>query len=441
MKQILLFGAGKSAISLIEYLIAAAPKQQWRLTIVDQNQDLAEAKAGKSPYVTPITLDIREAEPRRSLIQKADLVISLLPPALHENVANDCLELKKHLLTASYRDAAIRKLAPRIKAAGILFMYEMGLDPGIDHMSAVKLIRSIKSKGGQIRSFRSFCGGLPDPSTNDNPWHFKISWNPRNLVLAGKTGGTFKEKGKICSLDYEALFQQHKTIQVPGLGKLAYYPNRDSMEYIELYQLEEAHTFIRATLRFQDFCEGWDALVKLGLTDEKKCMDTDSLPYVSWATQNLGDKKGVSPAENLTEFLHVKENSKVIRQLRYLGFLNGGLINQGKRSNAEVLQQVLENKLKMEPEDRDLIVMQHEIEFERHEIETKLISTLQVTGKDRQHTAMAKTVGLPLGILAKLLLSGNIKITGLHIPITPEVYQPVLKELEQHDIRFEEHFT
>ena len=441
MQKILLLGAGKSSTYLIDYLLACAPKHKWHLVVADLDPILAQSKIGKTFHANVESLDIANSEARRSLIGQSDLVISLLPASLHESVALDCLELQKNLLTASYRDEGVRKLAARIEKAGILFLYEMGLDPGIDHMSSAKLIRSVKGKGGVVQSFRSFCGGLSDPSANDNPWHYKISWNTRNVVLAGKSGAVYKEKGKICRVTYEELFDQAKTVQVPGMGRLAYYPNRDSLEYMNLYQVEEAETFLRATLRFPDFCEGWNALVKLGLTDEKKSLNTDRMPFVRWATQNLRQRKGASSEEALQEFLKVRENSKVIRQLRYLGFLNGGLVNQGKRSNAEVLQSVLENKLKMEPDDRDLIVMQHEIEFERRNIRTRLVATLKVIGENSHHTAMAKTVGLPLGIMAKLLLTGKIALTGLHIPILPEIYQPVIRELEEWGIQFEEGFA
>ncbi len=441
MPNILLLGAGKSSTYLIDYLVAGAPKHKWHLVVADLDQELALSRIGRTFHASAVSLDIRDPESRRSRIETSDLVISLLPPALHESVAKDCLDLHKNLLTASYRDEGVRKMAPRIEKAGLLFLYEMGLDPGIDHMSSAKLIRSITGKGGVVHSFRSFCGGLSDPSANDNPWHYKVSWNPRNVVLAGKSGAVYKEKGRICRLTYEELFDQAKTVQVPGLGRLAYYPNRDSLEYMSLYQVEEAETFMRATLRFPDFCEGWNALVKLGLTDENKSLNTDRMPFARWATQNLRHRKGASSEEALQEFLKVHENSKVIRQLRYLGFLNGGLINQGKRSNAEVLQSVLENKLKMEPDDRDLIVMQHEIEFERRNIRTRLMATLKVIGENDHHTAMAKTVGLPLGIMAKLILTRKIALSGLLIPILPEIYQPVLRELDEWGIRFEEHFA
>lgn len=439
MKNILLFGAGKSATSLIDYLLANAPRQKWHITVADHDLSLIKSKTGKSYYATPAALDIKDNAARQQLIRDTDLVISLLPATLHILVAKDCLAEKKHLLTASYIDDEVRQLQPDIEKAGLLFMYEMGLDPGIDHMSAMKLIHSIEKKGGQIFSFKSYCGGLISPDSNDNPWQYKVSWNARNIVMAGISGATYKEKSKVKELTYEQLFDHTKTIQVPGLGKLAFYPNRDSLGYMQAYKLEDLATFMRATLRFPDFCEGWNALIKLGLTDDRHKIATDKLTYTEWASHAVKDGTG-APEENIAQFLGVSTKSKVIRQLKFLGLLSTEVINLGEQTNAGVLQFLVENKLKMEPADKDMIVMMHEIEFERRSMATRMHSYMIVQGEDSIHTAMAKTVGLPLGIMAKMILQDKITLTGLQIPVMPEVYNPVLKELEEYDIRFEESF-
>jgi saccharopine dehydrogenase (NADP+, L-glutamate forming) len=440
MKNILLFGAGKSATCLIDYLLTNAPRQKWHITVVDNDLMLIKSKTGKSYYVTPVAIDIRDQAARQPLVEETDLVISLLPPILHILVARDCLQYRKHLLTASYIDPEVRKLEKDIQKAGILFMYEMGLDPGIDHMSAMKVIHSIEKKGGLIYSFKSYCGGLISPESNDNPWQYKITWNARNIVLAGQSGATYKDKGKVKELSHEQLFDQSKTILIPGLGKLAYYPNRDSLAYMSSYKLDNIPTFMRATLRYPDFCEGWSAVIRLGLTDDSRKIQTDNMTYFKWATQHVKTDKQLSNEENVALFLGVSSKSKVIRQLKYLGLLNGEVINQGEQTNAAVLQQVMESRLGMSASDKDMIVMMHEIEFERRNIATRMHSYMIVQGEDNLRTAMAKTVGLPLGIMAKLLLQDKITLTGLHIPIMPEVYNPVLKELEEHDIRFEESF-
>jgi saccharopine dehydrogenase (NADP+, L-glutamate forming) len=440
MKNILLFGAGKSATVLIDYLLANAPRQKWHITVADSDLMLIKSKIGKSYYATPAAFDIKDQAARQQLIQETDLVISLLPPALHIVVAKDCLHFHKSLLTASYIDPEIRKLEKDIKKAGLLFMYEMGLDPGIDHMSAMKLIHSIEKKGGQIYCFKSYCGGLVSPESNDNPWQYKISWNSRNIVLAGVSGASYKEKGKVKEVEYRQLFDQNKTVQIPGLGKLAYYPNRDSLSYIDVYSLGNIPTFMRATLRYPDFCEGWNALIRLGLTSDAHKQQTNGMTYFAWASQNIKVNADQSNEENIAAFLGVSSKSKLIRQLKFLGILNGELINLGEQTNAGVLQHVLDTRLKMEPSDKDMIVMLHEIEFERRNMGTRLHSYMIVQGEDNLRTAMAKTVGLPLGIMAKLVLSGALELTGLQIPVMPEVYNPVLRELEEYDIRFEESF-
>lgn len=440
MKNILLFGAGKSSTYLIDYLLENAVKNKWHLNVVDNDLMLIRSRIGKSYYATAAAFNVKDAEKRQLLVQEADLVISLLPPHLHILVARDCLQFKKNLLTASYLDPEIKKLQKEIEKNGLLFVCEMGLDPGIDHMSAMKLIHSINRKGGEIQAFKSFCGGLILPQHNNNPWHYKITWNPRNVVMAGMSGAVYKDKGEIREVGYEDLFGGARTVDIPGLGKLEYYPNRDSLAYMQLYRLENAATFMRATLRFPHFCEGWDALIRLGLTDDRSKINTMDLTYLQLTGRNLIPNKKRTPEELISRFLKTTERSGVMRQLKYLGLLDQRAINQGEKTSAAVLQHLMESRLQMLPQDQDMVVMQHEIAFKRRNFSTKMISYMIVTGENNVHTAMAKTVGLPLGILSKLILTGKVDLTGLHIPVIPEIYNPVLKELEQYGIRFEESF-
>ena len=261
--RILIFGAGKSATCLIDYIIKEAGIHGWQVQIADADFLLAQAKAGQHAHVMALSLNVENDAERNLLVKNAALVISLLPPALHFLVAKDCVQFSKHLLTASYTDAAIRSLQPSIEEKKLLFICEMGLDPGIDHMSAMQLIHRIQAEGGLITSFISHCGGLVAPESDDNPWHYKISWNPRNVVMAGKAGAVYRQHTAIEKMDYHQLFDVNRTTHVPGLGALAWYPNRDSLDYIPVYGLEQAETFIRTTLRYPDFCRGWKHIVDL----------------------------------------------------------------------------------------------------------------------------------------------------------------------------------
>src|SRR6478672_1110851 len=257
LKHIVLFGAGKSATVLIEYLKEIATENIWQVIVADNNLETAQAKVGEHALVKAVSVNIENADERKELIEQADVVISLMPPHLHYLLALDCLELNKHLLTASYVDEQIKSLQPEIEKRNLLFLCEMGLDPGIDHMSAMQLFHRIKEEGGTITSFKSHCGGLVAPESDDNPWHYKISWNPRNIVMAGKSGAHFRENGEEKRVDYEHLFTNEHQVDIPDLGLLSWYPNRDSLSYAPLYGLENIPTFVRTTLRHPDFMFGW----------------------------------------------------------------------------------------------------------------------------------------------------------------------------------------
>jgi saccharopine dehydrogenase-like NADP-dependent oxidoreductase len=496
LKQVLLFGAGKSATVLIDYLLKNAEAEQWRLTVVDADADLARKKIGDSAHASVASFDIHDAETRAGHIAKSDIVISLLPPALHSLVAVDCVSKNKNLLTASYMDAQIVNLKAEIDRRGLLFLCEMGLDPGIDHMSAMKMIEAIRENGGEIISFHSHCGGLVAPESDDNPWRYKISWNPRSVVLAGKAGAQYRENGKNIDLHYEELFIPDRIIEIAGLGLLSWYPNRDSLSYATLYGLEHADSFVRTTLRYPDFMYGWKNVIDLKLTDEATQYDTNGKTlqaifrehmekngFGEWLEKKLSDRFSETRKmlNNLVKLMEAEKEAKegdaevpeefmtvdnhgnlaeigledvknraasfmaykmheanlTLKQLLYLGLDdNETLVNKGLCSPADLMQFALEKKLALQPNDKDMIVMLHEIRYKKGLQEFGTNSLLVVKGEDNVHTAMAKTVGLPLGIAAKLILNGSIQLKGLHIPTNKEIYDPVLKELERHDIKF-----
>lgn len=420
-KHIILFGAGKSASFLIKYLLTECCTYKWRLTVADNNIFLAQSKVGFIPYAEAKQVQIENEEQRSGLIKEGDLIISLLPSSLHFLVASDCLMYSKDLLTASYLDEKILSLAPGIKNDGLLFLCEMGLDPGIDHMSAMRLVHRIKEKGGKIVSVVSHCGGLVAPESDDNPWHYKISWNSKNIVMAGSSGAVFREKNVINRVAYEKLFDDCKSIVVKDHGQLAYYPNRDSLPYMKSYDLQDIPTFIRTTLRHPAYCAAWNSLVNAGLTDDTTIINSPGLTFKSWST-------------TLIPFVNINNSN----QFDYLEFFNEQIIPDHLKTSADIVQYLLEKKLMMQPADKDMIIMLHEIEYYLDNKLHKTNSLLMLKGEDNIHTAMAKTVGLPLGVAASLILQKKMLLTGLHIPVLPEIYNPILNELERQGISFEE---
>jgi saccharopine dehydrogenase (NADP+, L-glutamate forming) len=424
--QILVFGAGKSATVLIKYLGNITAQKNWICTVADQDLNTLNNKIKGYSNLRAAALSIEDEAARQGLIKAADIVISLLPPGLHFLVAKDCVLLKKNLLTASYLDHQIKSLEKDIQEAGLLFIGEMGLDPGIDHMSAMQIIHDIQSNGGQISSFKSHCGGLIAPESDNNPWHYKISWNPRNIVTAGKAGAIYQQDGKVVTKNYEQIFEDCAQLNIPQVGSLAYYPNRDSLSYIPLYQLETAQTFIRTTLRYANFCLGWNKIVQAELTSDEELIDTNGLSFAQFFQ------------DHLNKYQVELNTPELMEQFNFLGLNDPTLINKGTLSTAQILQKVLEAKWKLQEGDKDLIVMLHELEYSMNNQQYALQSTLVVKGDDELHTAMAKTVGLPLGIAAVLILENKIDLKGLHIPIIKEIFEPVLAELIKEGIAFKE---
>lgn len=440
MTNILVFGAGKSSSYLIRYLLEQSAKYFWQITVADAQINAALERIGDHSFGSAVQLDIHEEILRKRLISNANIVISLLPPALHYIVAKDCLELKKNLVTASYVSDQIKELHTEARNAGLLFMNEIGLDPGIDHMSAMKIIDEIERLGGDIYSFKSYCGGLIAPVNDTNPWHYKISWNPKNIVLAGKSGAHFLLNGFESKLTYQQLFNETELIEVPGYGKLAAYANRDSMSYKDLYGLDKVKTMLRATFRHKDFCVGWNTIVNLGLTNEEDTYDTEEMTYLEWFMKTTAKIGGRTPQEKIRQVSMQPNQSEKL--LEYLGVFGWDQMEpMGKVCSAAILQSILEKKWQMQEHDKDLIVMHHEFDYGRKNINARLTSTLIVEGEDRTYTAMAKTVGLPMAIFTKMLLTGKIKnLVGVQIPTMKEVYKPVLKELATYGIDFTESF-
>lgn len=438
MKTILILGAGKSSTYLIDYLADSCVEKGRKLLLADLDPNLAKSKLKDRPQTEVEEMDLENPQSRRNLIAKADVVISMLPAMMHPVVAKDSLDLGKHFFTASYESDALREMAPEIEKRGLFFLNECGLDPGIDHMSAMKIIDTARSKGEDILSFKSYCGGLLAPESEDNPWKYKFTWNPRNVVLAGQGTSRFIENGELKYVPYHRLFRRVETIKFPGLGEFDGYPNRDSLNYRHVYHLENIPTLLRGTLRRAGFCKAWDVFVQLGMTDDSFLMKfPGGSTYRQFLNAFLPWSDTLTVEEKLAEEIPDLDFS-MFEKLQWLGFFEHRPLPRGEGSPAQILQAILEKDWQLLPEDRDMIVMQHQLQIKTASGIKKVTSSLVEIGKDSRYTAMAKTVGLPLAIAVDLFLEGKIKSKGLCLPVVPEIYEPILNELEKHQIRFVE---
>jgi saccharopine dehydrogenase-like NADP-dependent oxidoreductase len=427
MRNILILGAGKSSIALIDYLAEHAVSQNWQVTVGDITAALAMQKTKGRPRTKAITFDFSKADKRRALVAKADIVISMLPAALHITLAEDCLQAKKNLVTPSYISDAMKAMHSKVAKAGLVFMNEIGLDPGIDHMSALQMIDKLKAEGKVIKGFKSHCGGLVAPESDDNLWHYKFTWNPRNVILAGQGDGGihYLSKGKTVNLKYEQLFAGAEELKVKGFGRFESYPNRDSLKYIAEYGLEGVKTMYRGTLRRPPYCKAWNALIQLGFTNPN---------YIDTETFKASVKKGLADKKIIKD-----------RQIKALVHDTGVVALLDKQKDIKVmpallLQQTLEGQWVMHPHDKDMVVMIHQVEYTNANGRNRqtLEASLVCLGKDVEHTAMAETVGLPVAIVTKMILNGDIKRRGVLMPKYPEIYNPILAELETYGVRFKE---
>jgi saccharopine dehydrogenase-like NADP-dependent oxidoreductase len=439
MARILIIGAGRSSSALIDYFLKNASTYQWQITIADANKQAVESKIkGFETLAKAVSFDVHDVVLRAQLIQQSDFVISLLPAFMHGDVARDCVKYNKHIATASYVSQDMKDLHEEALAKKLILLNECGLDPGIDHASAMKIIHEIQEKGGVIKTFKSFCGGLVAPESNTNPWGYKFSWNPRNVILAGQGTAQFIENGKLKFIPYNRLFTQIDSIEVDGYGKFDAYANRDSISYKEPYGLNNIDTMLRGTLRNPGYCKAWNVFVKLGLTDDSyKIKNANQLTYTDLIRSFLPESN-LSLKDNLIQFMGNEIDSEVIDKLEYLELFSNKPITLNEGSPAELLQQLLEKKWELMPQDKDMIVMQHIFEYELNKQTKRIISSLVVLGDDSVNTAMSKTVGLPLAITVKNFLTKKFEAYGVQIPVTKEIYEPLLKELEEHQVVFNE---
>lgn len=441
MKNILMLGAGRSSYSLIRYLVEHAPKFDWQLTIADQNIDFVLSKVGDSPSVEAKVFNVLDEEQVHFEVEKADLVISMLPARFHHIVAMACIQHGKHMVTASYVSPEVKRLEEEAKQKGVLFLNEIGLDPGLDHLSSMKTIDRLKGAGYKMHCFESFTGGLVAPESDNNPWGYKFTWNPRNVVLAGQgTAVKFRQENNYKYIPYQKLFRRTEIIEIEGYGRFEGYANRDSLKYIEEYGLHGIPTIYRGTLRRPGFCRAWDAFVQLGATDDSYIVEgSEEMTYREFINSFLAYNPHDSVELKLMHYLKIDQDSDLMDKLSWLGIFENTRVGLKNATPAQILEKILQEKWSLEPEDKDMIVMWNKFEYIDHQHQKQLFTShMVVKGENHNETAMAKTVGLPLAIATKMILTGKINLSGVHIPTSAEIYEPVLKELEKYGITFVE---
>ena len=439
MKKILVIGAGRSATTLISYLLDNAVINNWMITIADYSEYLAKQAVGNSVNAKAIFFNVTDDRQREEEITIADIVISMLPASMHIVVAEDCVRLKKNLVTASYVSDDVAALDDKAKQAGVLLLNEIGLDPGIDHMSAMQIIDQIKADGGKLTSFKSFCGGLVHPDYDDNPWNYKFTWNPRNVVLAGQGTAQYIEGGEIKYIPYTKLFNRTENMNVLDSGEFEAYANRDSLSYRKSYRIKNISTLLRGTLRRRGYSKSWNYLLQLGLTDDTYVIEnSEKLSYRSYLNMFLPGSDEMTLEEKFCKEFGIREDSEEFQKIKWLDIFSDKKVDLENATPAQVLQKILEEKWTLSAEDKDMIVMQHQFEYTLDGVKKKLNSSFVVFGDNQRDTAMAKTVGLPVAIATKLILNGEITSVGVKIPTTKDIYIPVLKELAENGINFVE---
>jgi saccharopine dehydrogenase-like NADP-dependent oxidoreductase len=441
MRKILIIGAGRSASSLIKYLLDKSEAENLLLTIADLSEALANKKTENHKNARAISFDVCNDEQRKKEIQQADIVISMLPAHLHVEVAKDCVFYKKNMITASYISEEMKSLDSQAKENQIVLMNEIGLDPGIDHMSAMKIMDEIKSKGGKIILFESFCGGLVAPESDTNLWNYKFTWNPRNVVLAGQGGAAkFIQEGTYKYIPYHKLFRRTEFLEVEGFGRFEAYANRDSLKYREIYGLEAIDTCYRGTIRRVGFSKAWDVFVQLGMTDDTYIIDdSEHMSNRDFVNLFLPYHPTDSVEIKFRHQLKIDQDDVIWDKLMELDLFSKSVVTGLKNATpAQMLEKILSYKWTLQPEDKDMIVMYHKIGYEINGEQKQIDATMVCLGDDQIYTAMAKTVGLPVAIATLKILNGEITTSGVQLPTAKEVYLPILEELEQYGVVFKE---
>lgn len=441
MRKVLIIGAGKSSSYLIKYLIDKAQSENLHITIGDLNIKNAEKLVGNAPHTSVIHLDVFNAKSRLAAVKSADIIVSMLPARFHIEVAKDCITYKKHMVTASYVSEEMQGLHADAKANGLVFMNEIGVDPGLDHMSAMQVIDRIRNSGGKLILFESFTGGLVAPESDTNLWNYKFTWNPRNVVVAGQ-GGTakFLQEGQFKYIPYNRLFRRTEFLDIEHYGRFEAYANRDSLKYQQVYGLDDIKTLYRGTIRRVGFSRAWNVFVQLGMTDDSYTIDdSENMSYRDFVNSFLPYSPTDSVELKFRHALKIDQDDIVWDKFLELDiFSSTKKVELKKATPAQILQKILLDNWTLSKDDKDMIVMYHKFGYELNGKQHQIDATLVVLGEDQTYTAMAKTVGLPVAIATLNILNGKIKTPGVQIPITKEVYTPILNTLKDYGIIFYE---
>jgi saccharopine dehydrogenase-like NADP-dependent oxidoreductase len=440
-RKLLIIGAGRSASSLIKYLLDKSESENLQIIVGDLSLESAKEKVGNHPNATAVSLDIFDEDSRKKAIQEADIVVSMLPARFHLEVAKDCVTYGKNMVTASYVSKELKALDNEVKAKGLVFMNEIGLDPGIDHMSAMQIIDRIRDNGAKLLLFESFTGGLVAPESDNNLWHYKFTWNPRNVVVAGQgSAAKFIQEGKYKYIPYQKLFRRTEILHIDGYGKFEALANRDSLSYMEEYKLQDILTLYRGTIRRVGFSKAWNIFVQLGMTDDTYTMeDSEHMSFREFTNSFLPYHPFDSVELKLRSYLKIDQDDVLWEKLEELDIFNPNKkIGLKNATPAQILQKILMEKWTLQEDDKDMIVMLHKFGYEYKGEKKQIESSTVVIGEDQTYTAMAKTVGLPVAIATLKILNGEIKTPGVQIPTSKEVYEPILKELAENGIVFTE---
>ncbi len=444
MKHILILGAGLSSKYLITTLLQQAEQNDWFVTVGDRDTQLARRVIDRHPSGSATHFDVDDAEMRSTQIENADIVVNMLPPTYQHIVAQDCIAHGRHMVSASYESKRIRDLDSDANRKGVLILTEMGLDPGIDHMIAMSMVQKVRKRGGRIKAFKSYGGALPAQSSADcNPLGYFITWNPRNVVMAGEHGAQYMEKGKIKLIPFHNVFQDTWLVDIDGIGSMEVYPNRETLAYKSNFDLNHAQTIIRGTIRYPGWSETWSQIVKLGMPNENlRIPRLSKMSYRDFTETFIPVEISGSDLESrVAKFLNINPTGKIMEQLRWLGLFSEETIGKVGETPAEVMVHLIKNKLKMEKGARDMVILYNEMDVSYTNDRTKrekVIMTLVDEGEPGGFTAIARTVGMPVAIATELLLKDKLPITGCQIPTHPAVYVPLLRELKKRGLSFKE---